>query len=227
MPFIQRVATLAVAAILGACATAADVMRERVEKIPEADRSYMIGVYAVECVPDGDDCGQTFNQIALHYHGVGNDMWGLLHSTQGDLFGHNSVYDFTRPDAHEKGFYFCEGIPAGAWAFDSYSFYNFANGGGGYSMKPEARFDLPFTLKPGEVVYLGKLKVMLTHGKNFFRMNVTAPGVLALSSDPEHETAAALAKCPASVQSRTVRSNVLKAGMAHGHPLVHDASELP
>jgi hypothetical protein len=94
-------------------------------------------------------------------------------------------------------------------------------------MKDEAKFDLPFTLKPGEVVYLGKLKVTLTHGKNLFRMDVTGPGDVVLSSDPEHEIAAALAKCPASVQSRTVRSNVLKAGMAHGHPLVHDASELP
>jgi hypothetical protein len=227
MPFILRLATLAVALVLGACATAGDVMRERVEKIPEAERSYMIGVFAVECVPDGADCGQTFNQISLHYRGVGNDMWGLLHSTQGSLFGNNTVYDFTRPEAKEKGFYFCDGLPAGTWMFDSYDFYNFANGGGGYSMKDEAKFNLPFTVKPGEVVYLGKLKVTLAHGKNVFHMNVTAPGDVVLSSDPEHEIAAAMAKCPASVQSRTVQPNVLKAAMAHGHPLVRDASESP
>jgi hypothetical protein len=226
MSFILRLATLGVALVLGACATAADVMRERVEKIPEAERSYMVGAFAVECVPDGADCGQTFNSISLFYRGVGNDMWGLLHSTQGG-FGNNTVYDFVRPDAKEKGFYFCDGLPAGTWSFNAYSFYNFAGGGSGYTMKDEAKFDLPFTLKPGEVVYLGKLKVTLTHGKNLFRMDVTGPGDVVLSSDPEHEIAAALAKCPASVQSRTVRSNVLKAGMAHGHPLVHDASELP
>ena len=227
MSFVQRIATLAVALVLGACATAADVMRERVEKIPEADRAYIIGAFAVECVPDGADCGQTFNQISLHYRGVGNDMWGLMHSTQGGMFGSNTVYDFTRPEAKEKGFYFCDGLPAGSWMFDSFAFYNFANGGSGYSMKDEAKFNLPFTVKPGEVVYLGKLEVTLTHGKNVFHMDVTAPGDLVLSSDPEHEIAAAMAKCPANVQNRTVRSNVLKAEMAQGHRLVHDANGTP
>jgi hypothetical protein len=223
MRHIERPLALGAMLALSACATTSDVMRARVAKIPEAERSYVIGIFAVECVPDGSACGQTFNDISLHFRGVGNELWSVLDSQQGGFPGNNTVYDFTRPDTREKGYAFCVGLPAGGWYFDSYGYVNFAGGGSGYYLKDDAKFNLPFTLAPGEIVYVGKLELTLTHGKNVFRMNVTAPGDLVLSSDPDREIPAALAKCPAGVQDRTVRRAVLKAEMAHGNPLLRDA----
>jgi hypothetical protein len=212
----------AATAALSGCATTSEVMQKRVDALPEAQRSYMIGVYAVSCLPRGDDCGQGFNSISLNYHDKKSDDWSRLSSIVGDLFGHNTVYDFTDLARQEKGYYFCVGLPSGTWAFNTFNYYNFAGGGSGYSLREENQFDLPFTLAPGEIVYVGKLKVGSRVGKNFLGMTVQGPDALYLSSDPEREIAAALAKCPQNVRARPVRSSVITAAAARGHPMVVD-----
>jgi hypothetical protein len=66
-------------------------------------------------------------------------------------------------------------------------------------------------LAPGEVAYVGTLKLTTSAGKNIFGMKLSAPGVLLLSSSPGEGMAAALKKCPEAVRGKQVRDASLRA----------------
>lgn len=179
----------------------------------------MIGTFVVTCEPKNERCAQTFNVLSAYYRSADKSSRGSLRSEQGSMFRDDTVYDFVDQARREKGYYFCIALPPGDYAFHTIDFYNYSGGGTGYSVREENQFNLPYSLAPGEVVYVGRLKVTTTIGQNIFGMKLKAPGALLLSNNAT-ESAAALQKCPENVRGRTVRDASLKVAMANGNPLV-------
>jgi hypothetical protein len=197
--------------LLGGCSSRFALLRQQTEAVPEANRAYIIGSYAIDCAPRESGCSQAFNSISTFYRAVDDhDAGDRLSISSGSMFGGDTVPDFIRPDRRDKGIHFCVPLPAGKYSIYSYDFYNYAGGGSGYSFRKDNYFNLPFTLAAGEVAYLGTLKVTTSVGENFFGMKMAAPGVLMLSSSPVDGVAAALQKCPESVRGRPVRDASLR-----------------
>jgi hypothetical protein len=211
-----------IASFLISCAITSP-LQERIEMIPENERSYVVGQFSVECKPSGEKCKQGFNSLMVYYRNTEDvSLNGRLNSTHGSLFGNDTTYDFVNTKKREKGCFFCIPLPAGPYEFYTFEFYNFAGGGSGYSIKEDYHFSLPFELSPGEVVYVGRLKLTTAWGKNIFGMDVGGPGVLLLSEDPVNDVKEALKKCPERVRGRKVRIAPVKAFMAKKSGLVHD-----
>jgi hypothetical protein len=209
--------------LLPSCVSHSERMKQILAKVPQQDLAYVIGKYAVECEPDGNDCYQSFNSISINYKdSLGNDFPGLLISTRGSMFGSDTTYDFVSPETREKGYYFCHPVPKSSYSVYSFSFYNFANGGSGYSIEKDQQFDIPFSVNKGEVAYIGKLKLSSSSGDNIFGMKIYGPGVLLLSDGADVDITNALKKCPSSVHNAKVKNIALKAALAKGHPLVFD-----
>lgn len=198
--------------LLSACTTPEAALRQRTDAIPEAQRAYIVGTLAVTCRPIKDICNPAFNAITAHYRSVdGGNVDGRLGWVWGSLFGDDTVADYTRQDRADKGSHFCIALPAGSYQFYAYDFINFAGGGTGYRMSKDRFFNLPFTLAPGEVAYLGTIKLTTGVGENIFGMKLTAPGLMLLSSSPKEGIPAALKKCPDAVRGRKVRDASLRA----------------
>lgn len=206
---------LAVPVLLAGCQTPEASLRQRTDAIPEAQRAYIVGTLAVGCRPGKDNCFQAFNAITAYYRSTdGGKVDGRLSFVSGSMFGTDTVPDIVRADRGDKASHFCIALPPGAYQFYAYDFYNYAGGGSGYRLAKDKYFDLPFALAPGEVAYLGTLKLTTEVGKNIFGMKLAAPGVLLLSSSPETGVQAALQKCPPSVRGRKVRDASLHASEA-------------
>jgi hypothetical protein len=203
-------ALVGAAVLLSACATSADVLNARMQSVPESERAYIVGRFAVECKARKDACRQTFDSISASFRSTdGKGVSHVMGSTVGSAFGTNTVNDFESPGTLESGYYFCQALPAGSYAFYTYEYYNFAGGGTGYYLPEENQFTLPFQLAPGEIAYLGRLKLTTSVGKNLFGMKLNVPGVLLLSADRENDLPLALLKCPEAVRSRAVRDALL------------------
>jgi hypothetical protein len=202
----------AAALLLGACTTPEAALKQRTEAIPDTQRAYIIGTLAVTCRPVKDICNPAYNAITAHYRSVdGAGVDGRLTYTWGSMFGGDTVADYTRQDRADKGSHFCIALPAGSYQFYAYDFIHFAGGGTGYRMSKDRWFNLPFTLAPGEVAYLGTIKLTSGVGENIFGWKMTAPGTMLLSSSPKEGIPAALKKCPESVRTRQVRDASLRA----------------
>lgn len=194
------------------CQTPEAALRQRTDAIPEAQRAYIIGTLAVTCRPVKDICNPAFNATTAHYRSAdGGNVDGRLVWTWGSMFGDDTVADYVRQDRADKGSHFCIALPPGRYQFYAYDFIHFAGGGTGYRFLKDKYFDLPFTLAPGEVAYLGTLKLTTGVGENIFGWKMTAPGVLLLSSAPEAGIPAALKRCPEGVRGRKVRDASLRA----------------
>jgi hypothetical protein len=205
----------AVPLLLAGCQTPEASLKQRADAIPEAQRAYIVGTLAVACRPSKDNCIQAFNAITAYYRSTdGGNLDGRLSFVSGSMFGNDTVPDTIRAERRDKLSHFCIALPPGAYQVYAYDFYNYAGGGSGYRLSKDKYFDLPFTLAPGEVAYLGTLKLTTEVGQNIFGMKLAAPGVLLLSSSPETGIPAALQKCPESVRGRTVRDASLRAGDA-------------
>lgn len=191
---------------LVACTTPAERLSQQVALVPEADRSYMIGNYAVDCEPGGGSCTHAFNSISVYYrNAVKPEIRGRLSWIRGSMFADNTSHDYML-EAGEKGQYFCVALPPGDYEFYTYDFYNFAGGGSGYSIPERSQFKVNFSVAPGEVVNVGKLHVTSSKGKNMFGMTLPAPGVLVLSDITTETVNAAQAKCPDRARSSNVRA---------------------
>jgi hypothetical protein len=199
------------ATLLSGCSSKSALLQQRTAVVPEANRAYIIGSYAIDCAPRSSGCKQAFNSISTYYRAVDDhDAGDRLNIRSDGMFGGDTVPDYIRPDRGDKGIHFCVPLPAGKYSIYSYDFYNYAGGGSGYSFRKDNYFNLPFALAAGEVAYLGTLKVTTAVGENFFGMKMAAPGVLMLSSSPVDGVAAALQKCPESVRGRPVRDASLR-----------------
>lgn len=217
--------TAAVPAILflGACSSPETQVAQRASALPDGQRAYAIGTYAVDCRPAGDDCIQAFNSISTHYKSVdGGGVEARLRFVTGSFMGDNTKPDYTRLDRGDKGMHFCLALPPGKYSIYGYDFINFAGGGTGYRFPKQQYFDLPFTLAPGEVVYLGTIKLTTGTGKNILGMTLNAPGVMMLSSAHREGIGAALEKCPENVRKRPVREAALRVADAHTPFVVAD-----
>lgn len=205
----------AVPFLVAGCQTPEAALKQRTDAIPESQRAYIIGTLAVGCRPGKDACIQAFNAITAYYRNTdGANLDGRLSFVSGSMFSDDTRPDIIRADRGDKASHFCIALPAGAYQFYAYDFYNYAGGGSGYRLARDKYFDLPFTLAPGEVAYVGTLKLTTEVGQNIFGMKLAAPGVLLLSSSPDTGIPAALQKCPESVRGREVRDASLHASEA-------------
>lgn len=221
MNFFRASIAASLVLLVSACATNADRINQRLAAIPEANRAYVIGTFAVECSPQKENCYHQFNSLSAYYKSLEDkDIGGNLNATFGSVLGKDTVYDFVNQDKREKGYHFCIALPAGSYAFNTISFYNFAGGGSGFSIKEENQFKLPFALANGEVAYVGKLKLTTSATKGLFGVGFAAPGKLLLSSDPVDGMKAAMQKCPESVRNKAVRNASLNVADAKGSPFV-------
>jgi hypothetical protein len=218
-------AATAAVLLLGACSSPETQVAERASALPETQRAYAIGTYAVDCRPAGDKCIQAFNSISAHYRSKdGQGVEARLRFVSDSMMGDNTVPDYIRPDRQDKGSYFCLALPPGAYSIYGYDFINFAGGGTGYRFLKKNEFDLPFTLAPGEVVYLGTIKMTTGTGKNILDMTLNAPGIMMLSSAHRDGIDAALKKCPESVRGRPVRDASLRVADANTPFVVADSN---
>lgn len=221
MNLLRVLFTFFVAILLSACATNADRTNEKLATIPEANRAYLVGTFAVECSPLKEACNHAFNALTINYKNLEDkEVKGNLTFTSGSAFGRNTEHDFMKQDRREKGVYFCLALPVGSYAFHTFSFYNFAGGGGGFSIKEEGQFKLPFNLNNGEIVNVGKLKLTTSATTSFLGVSRAAPGNLLISNGSEIDANAALQKCPETVRNKTMRNAFLNIADAKGSPFV-------
>jgi hypothetical protein len=161
----------AVPLLLAGCQTPEASLRQRTDAIPESRRAYIVGTLTVNCRPGKDNCTQAFNAITAYYRSTdGGNVDGRLGFVSGSMFGTDTVPDTIRADRGEKSSHFCIALPAGAYQFYAYDFINHAGGGSGYRLSKDKHFNLPFTLAPGEVAYLGTLRLTTEVGRNIFGM---------------------------------------------------------
>lgn len=220
---IHVLPALATAFLLGACASPETQVEQRAAALPETERAYAIVTYAVDCRPAGDKCIQAFNSISAHYRSTdGKGVEARLRFVSDSIMGDNTTPDYVRADRRDKGVHFCLALPPGKYAIYGYEFINFAGGGTGYRFPKKNEFELPFSLAPGEVVYLGTIKMTTGTGKNIFGMSLNAPGIMMLSSAHREGIAAALEKCPEAVRKRPVRDASLRVEDAHTPFVVAD-----
>lgn len=226
-PRVSRTAilsSLAAPLILVACAPPGPPIRTQFLDTPVAQRSYVIGRFAASCEQRIGKCIQMFGSISLRYQNPqDSDASGALTSFDGAFSG-GTRYDFEELDPRttgQKGFYFCKALPAGQYAFYDMEFS--APGlGTTYEVKEGHHFNLPFRVSPGEIVYLGRMKITTSFNENWMGMLMPGPGVLLLSAEPESDIREALSKCPRSALTLPIRRAPLNASMANDHILIHD-----
>ncbi|WDE00123.1 hypothetical protein [Thalassomonas actiniarum] len=215
---MKQILSILVILVLSGCVSTAEKMKSIVENIPEQERAYVLGKFSIQCRPSGNDCDQVFNSLSLFYRETkGKDFPGTLNSTSGAMFGKDTTFDFISPEDQEKGFYFCQAVPASEYAFYTYRYYNFANGGSGYSLNKEGFFDLPFTANSKQLTLLGELKLTTNKGENLFGMDIYGPGQVIMKKISDKETALAVKKCPSSVRDFKLVVTDFK---ANDHPLI-------
>ena len=203
---LHRLVGVATAVALTSCATGPSPLDQRLASIPSNDHAFIVGTFLVTCRPSGSYCVQAFNSLSTYYRSqVDSGIWGTLSSTYGSMFSENTKFDFVDQAGGQKGFHFCIALPAGAFEFYSYSFYNYAGGGSGFSLPKKNQFSVPFSLAPGELLNLGQIKLSTTVGKNMFGMSLPAPGSLIFSPSSSPVLADAIKKCPESVRARPMK----------------------
>jgi hypothetical protein len=218
---ITLICSLIPAALLAACASGPSPLVQRLQATPEAERAYIVGTYVVTCRPMWDRCDQQFNSLSTYFRSkTDKGVEGRLSSTFGSVFSADPSFDFVDKEVGEKGFHFCMALPAGAYEFYSYDFYNYAGGGSGFSFPEKDQFSVPFSVAPGEVVALGRLKLSTAVGQNVFGMKLPAPGVLMLSPSLSAAPSVLLQKCPEAVRNRPVKPIDLYQAITVSTPMV-------
>ncbi len=219
---MQKLTTvIMVTVILSGCASGPTPLQNRIDSIPEMQRGYAIGTYSVDCRVHRDSCIQAFNSITAYYRmTTDHEIRGNLDWTFGSLFRTNPTHDYINSEEGHKGFHFCVALPPGSYEFHSISYYNFAGGGSGYSVREKDFFSVPFLINPGEVSDLGSIRVTTTTGKNIFGMTLPAPGVMQISSARASDSKAAIMKCPESAKTMDVLSSPLQPAPGIPSPFV-------
>lgn len=215
---------LAGTAWLSGCATVYEGLQAKTAALPEASRAYVMGAYSVDCRAGTGGCVQAFNEISAEYRSqVDPLLRGTLASVWGNVIKGDTVHDEVDAAAGTRTFFFCVPLAPGPYEFHALSYYNYAGGGTGYSMRPEQFFSVPFVLQPGELVNVGRLHVASTRGKNVFGMTLSGPGALYLAPGSPTTRQAALRKCPAVVQDRPTRDATLRVKPGDTSPFVVEA----
>ena len=117
----------------------------------------------------------------------------------------NNVFSSKKPDyqdAKETGVVIVKSLPAGKYEIINFNiFLNMGMTSSNFSSR--APFSIPFTVKAGQVTYLGNYQANKTTGKNTFGMEVPTGAVFAISQRQTAEVAIARgldAALPATVE---------------------------
>jgi hypothetical protein len=192
--------------LIAGCETL-DQQRQRIENsLNESERAYLVGKYSTQCKGNSDKtkCAQYFNSISVSFKSTDNDrVWDRLASTQGGISG-NSVYDEVKPELDEKSIYFCRILPEGEYEFYSTTYWNYAGGGSGYSLRKGDYFSVPFSLKAEMVTTVDTVKLTTTKGKNLIGLALTLPGQLELKPLSKEELQLAIQKCPEAAHDKPI-----------------------
>lgn len=207
------------ASLLSACATLEETQQQQVADIPEAERAYIAGSFTIDCVRQRAKCHSPFNSISTGYqHLTDPDLGGPLGATESGWPG-DTVYDYIDLERARKGFYFCYPLPAGDYAFRSYSYQNASAGSTSYTLREEHEFNIPFRAEAGTIAYLGDLRMTHTSARSLLGIMQRGPGQVVLAPGDDTQARSALAKCPESAQRMPLRMMPLK-GVPGGHELV-------
>ncbi|GLP95999.1 hypothetical protein [Paraferrimonas sedimenticola] len=211
----------AVAVLATGCAIPTNPLQLELESLPEADKAYIVGKFITQCSGGMEGCTQRFNSIWASYSNTQLEGYSdIIQSRFGSIQDKDTEYDFIDPVAGEKGFYFCKAIPAGNYALTSFSYYSYGGGGHGFHSRKASPFEIPFSLKKGEVAYLGQLRLTVLFGaKNSLGIQDYQPGWLELATNAEQDISYAVAKCPVDVKVDEVSNKPLNPVLANS-PLV-------
>jgi hypothetical protein len=193
---------------LAACASPPDLIAQRLASTPPDAQSYIVGTYAASCQTSRwhDKCLQTFSAVSLacrlsDERSKSQELESIVGPTYSKL---STKFDFVDRAKKENGYHFCIALPPGEYEFYTYGWTNFAGGNVSRYLGDYYQFKIPFSLAPGEVVDVGRLKLMIEYGKW-----LENPGSLLLSASTPETRLAAQQKCPADIRSRQVRSALL------------------
>ncbi|MCE2028460.1 hypothetical protein [Sessilibacter corallicola] len=192
--------------VVTGCATL-EQKRQAIEaSLDESERAYLVGKYSTQCKGNSNKtkCAQHFNSISVSFKSTDNDrIWDRLASTQGGFSG-NSVYDEVKPELDEKSIYFCRILPEGEYKFYTTSYWNYAGGGSGYSLRKEDYFTVPFSLKAEKITTVDHIKLTTRQGKNLIGLALTLPGQLELKPLSKEELSLAIKKCPVEAHDKPI-----------------------
>jgi len=200
--FILITLALILVSITG-CTTYGEARKQLIDSLPESERAYLIGKFSVQCKPSngGAKCSQAFNSISAYYKSNTLKYNDRFDSTNGSIFGNDTIYDVVDTKNKVKSFYFCRILPEGNYSLFTIRYWNFAGGGSGYYLAEEDQFDIPFRLEKGKISLIGSLKLTTEQGKNILGMTLPTSGLLVLDILKDEEVNSALKKCPEMVRA--------------------------
>lgn len=197
------------------------MIETRLGSIPEAQRGYIVGMLSVSCEVKRGTCEQGFNSISAQYRmTTDHEVWSQISSIQGSTFRGDTVHDYINSSEGHKGFSFCTALPPGTYEFHAHSYYDFAGGGSGYSVREKDYYSIPFVVKPGEISDLGMIRITSTKGANIFGMPLSAPGVMVLMSAGATAAESRVAKCPDTAKRMPVHEVPLRLAPGQASPFV-------
>ncbi|MDR7332676.1 hypothetical protein [Roseateles asaccharophilus] len=135
----------------------------------------------------------------------------------------DTKYDFVDRDRHEKGYHFCIPFVPGDYEFFNLILHTYFGGGTDFGPRKHEAFSLPFSLKPGEAVHIGRLKAWLDTRSGLAPMPQFNSIALLTSEAPPALREAARAKCEPAVQSKPVRYAPLQASVANSPRVRHES----
>lgn len=149
--------------------------------------------------------GTSYSSYSLMFRKRGAAAAGEAPSTGRFTYFQSNIFYKQAPDyqaATEQGVVLVNSLPAGD--YEIYNFDVFFNGGTVQkNFGSRADFSVPFTVKPGQVTYLGNYQANGLRGENFLGMALPAGAVFAVSSRMAAEMALAQAKSKAPLGEAT------------------------
>lgn len=214
---LKTIAVAVLVTTLAGCASGPRIIETRVRSTPESQRGYIVGTFSVDCEVKRGSCEQGFNSISADYRmKTEPEVWSRVGSTQGATFGGDSVHDYVNSAEGYKVFGFCTVLPPGEYEFYSHTYYDFAGGGSGYSMREKDYYSIPFVVRAGEISNIGRIHMTTTKGENLLGMSVSGPGVMLLIPSGVTDAELAVSKCPGTAKHMPLRDVQLH--LAPGRP---------
>jgi hypothetical protein len=184
---IKRLVVLfACACIVSACAT-------KLAHYEGVDAGYAVATISAKK-------GTVYSSYRLLYRSRDRMQHGEFYWLQDNMFSSDKP-DFEDPN--ESGEVTALKIMPGE--YEIYSFSVFQNGYPSTSTyTPRQEFSIPFTIVPGETVYLGRYLAVATYGENFFGMTVKGGPIFVVSDQQARDVAIAKSELPEIAGAKSV-----------------------
>jgi len=183
-----RLVILTLSMLLTGCATTLLAPKP----ISTSDLSETNGILIGSFARDPD--GPTYYSQTIRYK---NNETGKEHEITAQLafnmFNGKTPDDFKTKDSH--GGVFAFSLPAGEYTFYNFRLYQ-SNGYFHQNWTSIEPFDIPFTVKPNRVNYVGEIKLSPFTGKNLFGMRVHAGGLWLVSNQSSRDFDIMMQKYP-------------------------------